>query len=108
MKENSRECRRYIVPYRGKIRRDDREKLLGQRSLVLWFTGLSGSGKSTIAHGVEEALHKMGKLTYPKFVKIFCNILKSLEVGFVFDTTDFIYLIFLIGCRGFSEIPNAL
>ncbi|HDL89450.1 MAG TPA: adenylyl-sulfate kinase [Thermodesulforhabdus norvegica] len=64
VKENSRECRRYIVPYRGKIRRDDREKLLGQRSFVLWFTGLSGSGKSTIAHGVEEALHKMGKLTY--------------------------------------------
>ena len=32
--------------------------------MVLWFTGLSGSGKSTIAHAVEERFHAMGKLTY--------------------------------------------
>ncbi len=53
-----------IVPYRGKIRRELREELLGQQSMVLWFTGLSGSGKSTIAHAVEERLYSMGRLTY--------------------------------------------
>ena len=37
------------VPYRGQINRQSREKLLNQKSMVLWFTGLSGSGKSTIA-----------------------------------------------------------
>lgn len=52
------------VPYRGKITRPRREQLLKQRSMVLWFTGLSGSGKSTIAHAVEERLHQMGRLTY--------------------------------------------
>jgi adenylylsulfate kinase len=55
---------RHVVSYRGTIRREHREKLLGQTSMVLWFTGLSGSGKSTIAHAVEERLHAMGKLTY--------------------------------------------
>src|SRR5690606_25134088 len=42
--------------------RDSKEKLLGQRAKVLWFTGLSGSGKSTIAKGVEQALHRQGLL----------------------------------------------
>jgi len=52
------------VPYRGQINRQSREKLLNQKSMVLWFTGLSGSGKSTIAHAVEERLHSKGRLTY--------------------------------------------
>ena len=52
------------VPYRGKITRPRREQLLKQQSMVLWFTGLSGSGKSTIAHAVEERLHQLGRLTY--------------------------------------------
>ncbi|MGE4440336.1 MAG: adenylyl-sulfate kinase [Desulfomicrobium sp.] len=58
------ETHRHVVSYRGAIRREHRENLLGQTSMVLWFTGLSGSGKSTIAHAVEERLHAMGKLTY--------------------------------------------
>jgi len=37
---------------------------LGQAPVVLWFTGLSGSGKSTIASIVEKKLHLQGKLTY--------------------------------------------
>ena len=37
---------------------------LGQRPLVLWFTGLSGSGKSTVAKLVEQALHQAGRHTY--------------------------------------------
>ncbi|WP_251978016.1 adenylyl-sulfate kinase [Salinicola avicenniae] len=47
-----------------KICRQHRESLNGQRSCLLWFTGLSGSGKSTIAGVVEERLHALGKLTY--------------------------------------------
>ncbi|MCA1742978.1 MAG: adenylyl-sulfate kinase, partial [Desulfovibrionales bacterium] len=52
------------IPYRGKINQDLREQLLEQKSIILWFTGLSGSGKSTIAHAAEEKLHSMERLTY--------------------------------------------
>ncbi|MFK7934070.1 MAG: adenylyl-sulfate kinase [Saprospiraceae bacterium] len=44
------------------LQRKDREQLLGQQSKVLWLTGLSGSGKSTIARELERALHNKGKL----------------------------------------------
>lgn len=42
--------------------RSDKESLLGQRSLMVWFTGLSGSGKSTIAIALERELHQRGLL----------------------------------------------
>ena len=42
--------------------RQDKEELLGQHSVMIWFTGLSGSGKSTIAIAVERELHKRGLL----------------------------------------------
>lgn len=42
--------------------RADKEALLCQRGVMIWFTGLSGSGKSTIAMGVERELHKRGIL----------------------------------------------
>lgn len=42
------------------LNRDSREQRLGQRSKVLWFTGLSGAGKSTIAIGLERALFEAG------------------------------------------------
>lgn len=45
------------------LSREDKEKLLGQRSIVIWITGLSGSGKTTIAKGLEMELHKRGFLT---------------------------------------------
>jgi adenylylsulfate kinase len=48
----------------GDIRRGDRQRLLGQKGVTLWFTGLSGSGKSTIACLVEKGLHEQGKLAY--------------------------------------------
>jgi adenylylsulfate kinase len=48
----------------GEISRDDRGKLLGQGGATLWFTGLSGSGKSTIAVALEKALLDLGKLSY--------------------------------------------
>ena len=42
--------------------REDKEELLGQHSVMIWFTGLSGSGKSTIAIALERELHKRGLL----------------------------------------------
>jgi len=45
------------------LKREDKEKLLNQRSLVIWFTGLSGSGKTTLAQNLEKVLHKKGYLT---------------------------------------------
>lgn len=47
-----------------KTHRYHRERLNGHRACLLWFTGLSGSGKSTIAGLVEEKLHAMDKRTY--------------------------------------------
>ena len=44
------------------LSREDKEKLLGQRGVMIWMTGLSGSGKSTVAIGVERELHKRGIL----------------------------------------------
>jgi bifunctional enzyme CysN/CysC len=46
------------------IARADRERLNGYQGKVIWFTGLSGSGKSTIANALEVALHAQGKRTY--------------------------------------------
>jgi adenylylsulfate kinase len=48
----------------GEISRDDRDRLMNQRGATLWFTGLSGSGKSTIAVALEEALFERGHLSY--------------------------------------------
>lgn len=42
--------------------RKEKETLLGQRSVMVWFTGLSGSGKSTIAIALERELHRRGLL----------------------------------------------
>ncbi len=46
------------------ITREDRQKLNGHRGAVLWFTGLSGSGKSTIANAVDQILHECGVHTF--------------------------------------------
>ncbi len=45
------------------LQKDDKEILLGQKGLTLWMTGLSGSGKTTIAKIVERKLHEKGFLT---------------------------------------------
>ncbi|MCO5230921.1 MAG: adenylyl-sulfate kinase [Chitinophagales bacterium] len=46
------------------LQRSDKENLLQQKSCVLWMTGLSGSGKSTIAKGLEKKLHEAGYLSF--------------------------------------------
>ena len=48
---------------RTPIHQDQREELAAQRGCVLWFTGLSGAGKTTLACEVERRLHAMGILT---------------------------------------------
>lgn len=53
-----------IVRHHGTVTRERREKQNGHRGAVVWFTGLSGSGKSTVAHVVEERLHRLGCHTY--------------------------------------------
>src|SRR5438874_3140723 len=49
-----------IVWHQGAVTRADRERLSGHRSATVWFTGLSGSGKSTIAVALEKALWERG------------------------------------------------
>jgi adenylylsulfate kinase len=44
------------------LSREDKEALLGQKGVMLWFTGLSGSGKSTVAVALERELHRRGRL----------------------------------------------
>lgn len=55
---------RNIVFSTGSVTRCDREHLLGQLGTAIWLTGLSGSGKSTIARSAEARLHRDGRLVY--------------------------------------------
>lgn len=53
-----------LVEHTQSVTKGDRQKLLNQKSPVIWLTGLSGSGKSTIANGLASKLHNEGKLVY--------------------------------------------
>ena len=53
-----------VVWHHATVTRLRREQLNGHKGAILWFTGLSGSGKSTIAHAVEERLHQSGCRTF--------------------------------------------
>lgn len=53
-----------VIWHKGHISRDDRIKILDNKNKVIWFTGLSGSGKSTIAVNLEKELIKNNTLTY--------------------------------------------
>jgi len=53
-----------ITWHEGHVSRQEREKLLKQRGATIWFTGLSASGKSTIAFTLEHALVQQGRLAY--------------------------------------------
>jgi len=52
------------VWHHATVTRQRREALNGHRAAVIWFTGLSGSGSSTLAHAVEEELHQRGCRTF--------------------------------------------
>jgi adenylylsulfate kinase len=53
-----------ITWHEGHVTRDERAALLKQKGATLWFTGLSGSGKSTVAFTLEHALVQRGHLAY--------------------------------------------
>jgi adenylyl-sulfate kinase len=55
---------RNITVQRGQVAARDRAQLLGQRGAVIWLTGLSGSGKSTIGYALERRLNGGRHLTY--------------------------------------------
>lgn len=54
----------HIIPHQHAISLEDRERLNGHEGHVIWFTGLSGSGKSTVASEVERQLYAKGIRTY--------------------------------------------
>ncbi|MFW6060369.1 MAG: adenylyl-sulfate kinase [Phycisphaeraceae bacterium] len=53
-----------ITWHEGTVRRDERQAALGQKGCTLWFTGLSGSGKSTVAVALEQVLTQRGRVAY--------------------------------------------
>ena len=53
-----------VIWYSTKVTQKDRLKRLNQRPCIIWFTGLSASGKSTIANAVEQQLFQRGHMTY--------------------------------------------
>ncbi len=53
-----------ITWHEHKISRGERERLNGHKGCVIWFTGLSASGKSTIANIVEQKLYERGARSY--------------------------------------------
>lgn len=53
-----------IVWHNTSVSKEDRESLLNQKGIVLWFTGLSGAGKSTVANALSVELHNNSYFTY--------------------------------------------
>ncbi len=53
-----------IIPHNFQLGKNDRNRHKGHHSFVIWFTGLSGSGKSTIANALEAKLYQEGVHTY--------------------------------------------
>jgi len=74
-----------IVPHEYQVSIDDRHKLNKHNSFLIWFTGLSGSGKSTIANAIELELYKMGIKTYTLDGD---NIRKGLNKDLTFSAND--------------------
>ncbi len=74
-----------ITWHEGHVSREDRQKLLKQKGATIWFTGLSGSGKSTIAFTVEHALVQAGHLAYTLDGD---NIRHGLNKNLGFSATD--------------------
>ncbi|HDK26592.1 MAG TPA: adenylyl-sulfate kinase [Candidatus Atribacteria bacterium] len=55
---------KFIILHKGIIRKQDRKTLNSHKSAILWFTGLSCAGKSTLAYEIEEELFKRGLRAY--------------------------------------------
>ena len=76
-----------VVWHPGHLSRDERWQAIGWRGATVWFTGLSGSGKSTVATAVERALLETGR---PAYVLDGDNIRHGLngDLGFGADDRD--------------------
>jgi len=74
-----------IVWHQASVSKAQRAQLKGQKPVVLWFTGLSGSGKSTVANALELALHQKGAHTY---LLDGDNIRHGLNAGLGFSDQD--------------------
>lgn len=57
-------CMNNIIPHEFSLSKTDREKIKNQKACTIWMTGLSGSGKSTIANQLEHTLNSMNYHTY--------------------------------------------
>jgi adenylylsulfate kinase len=79
------EVTRNIVWHATTITKEDRHRMNGHKSAILWYTGLSGAGKSTLANKVEEMLFDRGIHTY---VLDGDNIRHGLNKGLGFTTDD--------------------
>jgi len=55
---------RFVIPHQHEITKEDRRRLNGHGSLILWFTGLPSSGKSTLANEIEKELIQRNHRTY--------------------------------------------
>ena len=55
---------KFLIPQRGTIQKEDRQRLNGHKAAIVWFTGLPCSGKSTLACTVEEELFRRGIRTF--------------------------------------------
>lgn len=75
----------FIIPHKHDITAMDRNRLNGHNSLVVWFTGLSGSGKSTIANRLEQLLLEQKMHTY---LLDGDNIRAGLNKGLTFSEED--------------------
>lgn len=53
-----------VVWHNTSVSKEDRERLLNQKGIVIWFTGLSGAGKSTVANALSVKLHNNSYFTY--------------------------------------------
>lgn len=74
-----------LFPYNYKVTREKRNQMNDHNSLLIWFTGLSGSGKSTIADALEQKLHNNGIRT---MVLDGDNVRGSLCKGLSFSPED--------------------
>ena len=79
------EATKNIVWHATTITKQDRHRMNGHKSAILWYTGLSGAGKSTLANKVEEKLFERGIHTY---VLDGDNIRHGLNKGLGFSTED--------------------
>jgi len=74
-----------IFAHSFNVKRENRSKLKKHKPLLLWFTGLSGSGKSTVANAVEQALYNKGVHTY---ILDGDNVRKGINANLSFSPED--------------------